>query len=138
MTIMVIQCRCLDIMWVEDRKLHSQLEWPYAKRNFQSCNDIYSKIIMRKCIWFKLQWLSYLLDQGTRIQRVITLITLVELYIVEPSMTEIDWWSLALIVLNVGPWLLDVLSKNHVCWVYHKRSPRLLEWLYETLLNCLI
>ena len=25
---MVIQCGCLDMMWAEDGKLHSQLEWP--------------------------------------------------------------------------------------------------------------
>ena len=28
MTIMVIQCGCLDMMRAEDGKLHSQLEWP--------------------------------------------------------------------------------------------------------------
>ena len=30
MTIMVIQCGCLNMMWAEDGKLHSQLEWPNA------------------------------------------------------------------------------------------------------------
>ena len=27
MIIMVIQCGCLDMIWAEDRKLYSQLEW---------------------------------------------------------------------------------------------------------------
>ena len=31
MTIMVIQCGCLDMMWAEDRKILSQLEWPNTK-----------------------------------------------------------------------------------------------------------
>ena len=31
MTIMVIQCGCLDMMRAEDGKLHSQLEWPNKK-----------------------------------------------------------------------------------------------------------
>ena len=30
MTIMVIQCGCLDMTRAEDGKLHSQLEWPYT------------------------------------------------------------------------------------------------------------
>ena len=40
---MVIQCGCLDIMRMEDGKLHSQLEWPNGVHNIWF--SVYDSII---------------------------------------------------------------------------------------------
>ena len=44
MTIMVIQCGCLDMMRAEDGKLHSQLEWPKAAYFHNPASSLKSRL----------------------------------------------------------------------------------------------